>query len=169
VPCRAGTCGVALVARVVLNVVLAAQHETVIETEAERVADGRPVGDAYLPLAEAPEIHDLVFNRDGPANTGKRRPRCVQYVPHVTRHRLLHWLCALSSGCTAASLNVASRTWQTAVPLTSARRETHTLTVVAVVVVVPGAEHAPRGKLASPRAPATPHPRLAAPLALHRS
>lgn len=73
--CRAGTCGVALVAWVVLNVVLAAQHETVIETEAERVADGRPVGDAYLPLAEAPEIHDLVFNRDGPANTGKRRPR----------------------------------------------------------------------------------------------
>lgn len=50
-------------------------HETVIETEAERVADGRPVGDAYLPLVEAPEIHDLVFNRDGPANSGKQRPR----------------------------------------------------------------------------------------------
>jgi len=39
-------------------------HETVVETAAERRAAGRPVGEAFRPLAEvAPEFSDIVFGK----------------------------------------------------------------------------------------------------------
>jgi hypothetical protein len=48
------------------------EHETVWETEAERISGKRPVGDAYLPFAEAPEIGKLVFDR--PKGSVQKRP-----------------------------------------------------------------------------------------------
>ena len=43
------------------------EHETRQETEADRRREGRPVGEDFLPLAAAPDIHGLVF---GPRHAG---------------------------------------------------------------------------------------------------
>ena len=37
-------------------------HETVWESSRERMAEGRPVGEDFMPLAEAPRIQQAVFN-----------------------------------------------------------------------------------------------------------
>mmetsp|Transcript_16530 Transcript_16530/g.27111 ORF Transcript_16530/g.27111 Transcript_16530/m.27111 type:complete len:258 (+) Transcript_16530:52-825(+) len=63
-------------------------HDCVFETEAERRAAGRPVGDAYMPLHETPAIADCVFGakppgpslvnmqrKIRPANPSNRRPQ----------------------------------------------------------------------------------------------
>ena len=49
------------------------EHDVVVETEAERRAQGREVGDAYLPLAAAPGVRDAVFGEE-PAGTAHLRP-----------------------------------------------------------------------------------------------
>ncbi|KAK3245261.1 hypothetical protein CYMTET_45159 [Cymbomonas tetramitiformis] len=48
------------------------EHETVFEDEAERVAAGRPVREAFVPLAELPDLQKLVLK---PKPKGKAAPR----------------------------------------------------------------------------------------------
>ncbi|GMI47982.1 hypothetical protein TrCOL_g6323 [Triparma columacea] len=40
-------------------------HEVVVETEEDRRREGRPVGEAYIPLSEAPGLQERVFGREG--------------------------------------------------------------------------------------------------------
>eukprot|EP00760_Papus_ankaliazontas_P028396 PhM_4_TR3678/c0_g1_i1/m.20184 len=47
------------------------EHETVFESEAERVAAGRPVGDAFQPLSDVdPEYSEIVFGSGPPRIVG---------------------------------------------------------------------------------------------------
>ena len=50
-------------------------HELIVENGSERAARGCPVGDAYLPLADTPEIQRLVFGGGGDDETGGDGPR----------------------------------------------------------------------------------------------
>uniref|UniRef100_A0A061RCD5 Protein fam221b n=1 Tax=Tetraselmis sp. GSL018 TaxID=582737 RepID=A0A061RCD5_9CHLO len=62
--CRASGCGCGQFISDFLCVVCDKhweEHETVIETEQERKSTGRPVGSAFFPLADTPDIQALVF------------------------------------------------------------------------------------------------------------
>jgi hypothetical protein len=57
-------------------------HETVWETVDERRRDGRPVGQAFLPFHEAPQVAAIVFAAG--AGEGKRRNEAGPQRPRLT-------------------------------------------------------------------------------------
>lgn len=54
------------------------EHETLVETEQERRAEGRKVGQEFMPLADTPDIQEIVFD---PSRRGPQKPMYAPKMP----------------------------------------------------------------------------------------
>jgi len=54
------------------------EHETIVESEQERRAERRPVGQDFMPLADTPDIQEIVFD---PARQGPQKPMIAPKMP----------------------------------------------------------------------------------------
>eukprot|EP00976_Prorocentrum_cordatum_P075736 1182015-Prorocentrum_minimum.AAC.1 len=65
------------------------EHDTVYESAAERTRAGRAVGKDFLPLAETPELQELVLGKGRPKG-GNQRTRAAAALPESTPEDLLN-------------------------------------------------------------------------------
>lgn len=78
-------------------------HESLWETEQERRAVGRPVGQAFFPLASTPELQDLAFA------PGQQHPCALPHRPRPERSvKLMRERCSNYGGGGAAGAKLSS-------------------------------------------------------------
>jgi len=65
-------------------------HDTMYESASDRTRDGRAVGKDFLPLAETPDLQQLVLGGGGGSSKGQRgKPKAVKALPDSTPEDLL--------------------------------------------------------------------------------
>jgi len=60
-------------------------HESLWETEQERHAEGRPIGQAFFPLSTTPQIQDVAFNPSASSSEGGPRSSSLPHRPRPER------------------------------------------------------------------------------------